>query len=291
VRHVIGLGAQPLTPWFGEMAVLSLIGLALLIVGGIFKLDPDSEQRSSVSVLGFALSAFAAVLGGMLWLTFGSDVSALPGRDVARLDVFIACVLLMAASVIGARYWMKFEAAGYLAPTLALFAYGLFVFKQPITQWEWITLPVAVFFFLWAREHTREGDGEHIRAQTNVLLGLASAAALIPSFIHALPYDTSALYHALLLFLLGMGLVLGAMITRRKIPLLSATGTILLLTTVKAIQWAAHRQEVLLPFIGIVIGFGVVALGTLFEARMNRAIRTAVDRAKAEARMFWMSWQ
>ncbi|HYF50526.1 MAG TPA: hypothetical protein VEJ63_14035 [Planctomycetota bacterium] len=291
VRALVGVGALPIAPWFGEMAVLSLIGVALLAIGAMFKLDPDAENRSSVAVLGFGICVFAVTLAGMLWLMFGSDARMLPGRDVARLDAFIACVLLMAGSCVGARHWMKFDAGAYLAPTLALFGYTLFVFKQPITQWEWITLPVAAFFFLWAREHAREGEGEHIQAQINVLLGFASAAALIPSFIQALPYDKSALYHALLVFLVGMGLVLGAMATRRKVPLLSATGTILLLTLVKAIQWAAHREEILLPFVGIVIGFGVVALGTLFEARMNRAIRGAVDRAKAEARMFWMSWQ
>jgi hypothetical protein len=59
---------------------------------------------------------------------------------------------------------------------------------------------------------------------------------------------------------------------------------------VKAAQWAVH-SEILLPLLGIIVGFAVLAVGCLFESRMNRALRTAVDHARAHARMFWVTWE
>ena len=291
VRQLIGYGLD-LTPWFGEMPLLGLLGVGLLGAGAYWRVDEDPRGRSVLGLLGATLTLIALAFSAQQWLLSGADVRSMPGIDVLRRDAFTVCVLLVSATAMGARYWLDFAAGGVVAPVCAMAGYLLFVFRAPIHEWEWITLPVAAFLFLWAREQAlQESENERPSAGTNVLLGLASAAALIPSFVQAVPYEPGALYHVLLLFLTGMALVLGAMATRRKIPLLSASGTILLLTIVKAIQWASLRQELLLPFIGIIVGFGVLGLGTLFEARMNRAIRNAVDLAKAEARMFWISWQ
>jgi len=87
----------------------------------------------------------------------------------------------------------------------------------------------------------------------------------------------------------GFALVLGAMIARRKIPLLVGSSTMLLGTLIKATQWIIHR-ELTMPLVGILMGFFVLAVASLFESRMNRLVGQAVDKAKSEARHFWMSW-
>jgi hypothetical protein len=66
--------------------------------------------------------------------------------------------------------------------------------------------------------------------------------------------------------------------------------TFVLSTLIQAIDWA-RGHHVLLPVAGIAIGFAVLMLGSLFESRMNQVFRQALDRARAEARMFWVSWQ
>jgi len=96
--------------------------------------------------------------------------------------------------------------------------------------------------------------------------------------------------HALILLATGFALVLGAMATRRKIPLLSGSAAIVLVTLMKTVQWASHR-EFFAPLLGIGIGFLILGAGSALEAHMNRLIRRAVDRAKAEAQMFWVSWE
>jgi hypothetical protein len=252
----------------------------------------NPQGRSRLALTGVALNCLAAFLSMMALLFFGVDFAGYGGADMLRLDAFIVCLLLVSATALGVRYWLREESARYIAPVAALIGYVLFVCKGPIHQWEWITLPVAAFLFLWARQQAVDG-GPDKRAltETNVLLTIACMTALLPSFIQAMAYNTAALYHSLAVIGIGMAMVLGAMAVRRKIPLLSATGIMLLLTIVKAVQWAAHREEIMLPLVGVFIGFGIVALGTLFEARMNKALRNAVDVAKAEARMFWISWQ
>ena len=89
---------------------------------------------------------------------------------------------------------------------------------------------------------------------------------------------------------MGLAMVAVAMAVRRKIPLLACSSVVVLLTAIKAAQWASHK-EVFFPLLGIALGFAVLAVGCLFESRMNRTLRAAVDRARAEARMFWVSWE
>ena len=77
--------------------------------------------------------------------------------------------------------------------------------------------------------------------------------------------------------------------TRRKIPLLFASSALLLCTMIKTAQWAAYHNATL-PAAGFGLGVGILALGSLFESRMNRVLRTAADQGKAQAKMFWTNW-
>jgi hypothetical protein len=121
-------------------------------------------------------------------------------------------------------------------------------------------------------------------------LGLASAFTAAPSLVQALPHSDAAAWHYGWLVALSLGLVGGAMYARRKVPLLVGSAALILGTLVKAVEWAFYH-EVLLPVLGIGVGFVILAAGCLFESRMNRVFRAAVDKARVEARMFWEAWK
>ena len=127
------------------------------------------------------------------------------------------------------------------------------------------------------------------RRKATACMAVGCALLLLPSFILAMPYSDISAAHFFTLVALSLLLVGGAMWARRKIPLLSASSALLLCTIIKTAQWAAHR-EVFLPVAGIGLGFVVLAVGCLFESRMNRVFRTATDQVRAQAKMFWTNW-
>jgi len=288
LRAAFGIPATgALEPFAFEMPALAAWAAVLVALGGALRLDEDETGTSRVGNFGGGLAG-AAIFDSVLNLIFrGPTMHSTPVFPLARVDALIMCLLFGAASAISARRWMRFESGKYLAPAATLIAYAMFVLKSPVTYWEWITVPVALFLFLWARQQA--DDESESGSEVSILLGLASSFALIPSFIQAMPYEPAALWHAAALLAAGFAMVMGAMFARRKIPLLAGSGAMLLLTLVKTLQWAAHR-ELFLPLVGITIGFGILAMGSVFEARMNRLIRETLGRAKAEARMFWVSW-
>jgi len=281
-------------PSVWEWPGMAALGLSLVVIGGLSKWEPDAKGRSLAGIFGVGLAALAlsATLGELG--AHGPRAHYLHLENVVRLEAFVTALLIASATCIAARRWLNFGAGEYLAPIFALCGYGLFIWTMHPQAWEWYSMPAAVLLFVWARSKADEleklGPAGPAHSEVSLLLALASAAALVPSFAQALAYSPEALLHYLVLVLAGLVLVGGAMLTRRKIPLLGGSAAVLLGTLVKAVQWAAHR-EVIFPVLGLFIGFAVLAVGCLFESRMNRAIRETVDRVRAEARMFWVSWE
>jgi hypothetical protein len=206
----------------------------------------------------------------------------------------IVCVFVLSAVCVSARHYLSFSLGSVASVLAALAGYFLLIWRLRGEAWELYTVPAALFLFAWAWRLVRErrevwGVRANETALNRLVLG-GSALAVLPSLFQALPNDPNALWHYFGLLSIGLALVLGAMWSRRKIPLLFGSGTMVLGTLVKAVQWAAER-EVVWPVFGIAFGFVVLAMGSLFETRMNRAIREAVDRARAEARLFWVTWR
>ncbi|MBI3830625.1 MAG: hypothetical protein HY291_13980 [Planctomycetes bacterium] len=278
-----------------EWPSMAALGLGFIFAGGLSKWETDARGRSLAGEFGFWL-AFAALAGALLELArYGSQAHYLHVANEARFEAFVVALLLASGVCVAARRWLAFAVGEYLAPVLALGGYALYIWTIHPQAWEWYSLPAAVLLFAWARSKADEAETAlhatgSAKSEVAILLSLASTAALLPPLIQALPFSDEALVHYYVLVLAGLAMVAGAMLTRRKIPLLGGSAAVLLGTLVKTAQWAAHRQ-VFMPVLGMGIGLAVVAVGCLFESRMNRTIRQTVDRVRAEARMFWMSWE
>ncbi|MCW8132887.1 MAG: hypothetical protein KIS92_21245, partial [Planctomycetota bacterium] len=289
--HDPAFGLAETSVW--EWPALGALGLLLILAGGATAWETDANGRSLAGQYG-ALLAFAAAGAAAYQLAaHGMAADYLHVSNVARFEALIVSLLLASGASLAAKRWLNFFAGAYLAPVLALAGYALYVWTLHPGAWEWYSLPAAALLFVWARSRADEDEARANPAaqqEVSVLLGLGCAAALAPSFAQTLAYTPEALAHYYALVLVGLTLVGGAMFARRKIPLLSGSAAVLLGTLVKTAQWAAHR-EVIYPVLGIGIGFAVLAVGCLFESRMNRAIRQTVDRVRAEARMFWVSWE
>jgi len=274
-----------------EMPFMTLVGMTVLWVGGRFKVEPLEAPRENESLLswhGLIVSITAAAFA-MLNLTFyGSRVKGGMLGNTGHLDAFIIVIALLAPVFLLARRHLQLSAGRHWASACAGLAYVMQVWKAQPAAWEWYTLPLAVFLFVSAWEMVRSEKVEG-SVEVNGLLGLGSALALLPSFIQGLPWNANDLWHVLTLAVIGFAMVFTALATRRKVPLLSASGTILICLLVHAIHLAMHRQ-MMLPVGGLIAGFSVLAVASLFESRMNANLRSAVDRARAEARMFWTSW-
>ena len=235
-------------------------------------------------------------LAGVSLLYYGP--SYMDSANLYRLDAVAACVFLLSITCFAARHCLSFVVGSAASAWAALVGYFLLVWRWQFDVWELYTVPAALFMFVWAWRlgvEKRETWGlRFTEARVNHLVLGGSALAVLPSFLQALPNNTatdpSALIHFYGLWAIGLALVLGAMWSKRKIPLLFGSLALVLGTMVKAVQWAAERQ-VMLPVLGILFGFVVLGLGCLFETRMNRAIRDALDKARAEAKLFWVSWR
>lgn len=293
-RWVAGDAAYGLAdPSVWEWPVLAALGVTLVMAGGLARWEPDAQGRSLAGIFGAALSLTASLVAFAMLALHGLEAQYLPMHNLARFEAFIVTILLLSGLSMAARRWLRWPAGSTVAPVLALLGYGLYVWTMHPGAWEWYSLPAAVLLFAWARSLAHEASGpdnNRMRSEVTVLLSLASATALLPSFIQALPATDSALGHFCALLISGLALVGGAMLTQRKVPLLAGSSSILLLTLIKTAQWAAQR-EVIMPVAGIAVGFAVLAVGCLFESRMNQALRATVDRVRAEARMFWVSWE
>lgn len=295
-RLAFGLGAwNPAPPVWEPLALLAL-GAGLLLAFSTKFAATRVREHENVALYGFWLATGMAVWSFLAWGIYAPHGARASASGLLRYEVLIACLALYGWVCTHARRALNFEPGAWLGPALAMIAYMLFVWKMRPDAWEWFTLPPAVFCFGWAYHLALEGGldarGED-REPVNTVLGVAGLLALAPSLIQSLPYEPgmgAPMYHYLALVLLGFALVAGAMVARRKVPLLAGSGGILLGTLVKAIQWIAHKDPSL-PLIGIVIGFFVLVVGCFFESRMNAALKLAVDRAKAEAKLFWISWQ
>ena len=284
-------------PWAWEWTCIAGLGVAWMVLGGAAAWERERDGHSLVCRYGMALTG-AALLAAFFQLTLhGAEARYLRVENQERLSAFIACLMLFSAACLAARRWLGTATGSAAAVATALLGYLLFTWKVHPVAWEWYTLPAALFLFVWSREVARtrlggEAGLESARGaqEVNTFLGVGCALALVPSFLQMLPFTTAALGHYFVLLAVGLALVGGAMLAHRKVPLLAGSMAVLLGTFVKTSQWAAH-QEVFLPVLGIGVGFAVLALGCLFESRMNRALREAMDRARAEARMFWVSWE
>lgn len=219
------------------------------------------------------------------------------GATKFRLNAFICSLVLLSLTSLAAKRWLDFKAGRIVAPAASLLAYVLLVWKAQPAAYEWYTLPPALCLFGWIWTMCRgennefaEGGNTRESREINLLLGAASMLALGPSFIQSLPGCEHSALHFFVLLGVSLAIVMGAMLSRRKIPLLFGSSICVLTTLIQGIYWAQH-QKVLLPVAGIMIGFGVLLLASLFESRMNHVFRQAMDRARAEARMFWVSWQ
>jgi hypothetical protein len=288
-------------PWAWQMPCLSVLGLAMTMLGGAWRLEllPASngrgERNSVVALCGGWLSVATLALAFVRLLYYGMSTPSLSVTHVVYLDALIVAILLSAGTALAAGRWLGFSAARYVAPMGVIAAYALSVWKSHLQAWEWYSLPTALFLFIWAWQAAKEKESapelqREQRHEVPVILTLASLLALLPSFIQAMPHTPDATWHFLALVGLSLGVVVGAMFARRKVPLLAGSSALVLGTVVKAAQWAQHR-EALLPVLGFALGFGVLAVAALVEQRMNQAFRKAVDRARAEAHMFWVSWQ
>ena len=279
-------GAHEPSVW--EWPALAGLGLALTALGGAGKLEAGARGRSLVAQYGSTLSALALGVALLSLLVNGTQADYLRFTNHARLEAFIVALLCVSATFLAAKQWLELDAGEYLAGAGTLLGYVLFCSTMRPEAWEWYTLPLALFCFAWAK--AKAGEPRESPGETNLALSFGSVLALAPSFLQALAYDRAALGHYYMLVGLGLALVAVAMLARRKVPLLTGSGAVLLLTAIKTAQWAAHK-EAIGPVLGIGFGFAVLAVGCLFESRMNRTLRAAVDRARAEARMFWVSWE
>jgi hypothetical protein len=291
--------------WPLEMPILAMLGVAMAIAGGLLKLEEIDfyygrrEPFSLVTLCGTGLTAAATVFALIEWLVFGRSSNFFRFENPANLDALIVCLVLTAAAALCAKRWLKSlesicQISHYVAPLATLTGYLVLVSQHPPEQWEWFTLPTAAFLFMWARQivSSREELATHAPAaesEVSLLLFVASSFAVVPSFWQSLDHLKGTGHYFALLFI-ALAVIFGAMMTRRKIPLMVGTAVLIIGTIIKAAQWAHHREG-LLPLLGILIGFVLVAVSTLFESRMNRAFRNVVDRARAEARMFWVSWR
>ncbi|MCY3021057.1 MAG: hypothetical protein NTW87_18740, partial [Planctomycetota bacterium] len=281
--------------WAWELPAMTALGLALTALGGACKLERNDRSHSLVAGCGAWLSALAPAVALVELTVYGSCARYLQFHgNTDRLDAVIVCFLLFAAMSLAAKRWLDFAAARYVAPAALMAAYAMYMWKLQPGAWEWYTVPAAAFLYVWAWETARSTAFQAVDArqeqETTALLMLASIMALGPSFIQALSDTREGTYHFLALLGLGLAILFGAMLSRRKVPLLAGAGAMVLSTLIKAVEWA-HHKDVLWPLIGIIFGFLVLGVGMLFESRMNQAFRKAVDRAKAEARMFWVSWR
>jgi len=298
-------------PWAWQMPLLSLLGVAMIVLGGSAKLDEiplDSGSRgkpaqgSIVALSGLATTSLALLLSALYLFAFGARAHFPLYANLNNLDAVIACTLLLAAATLCAKRWLAdwspVELVGkYLPPVATLAAYLMFVLKAPPHAAEWYSVPMAVFFFSWAWQSIAEAEKraesrheKHDEREAAVLLMIASALTVIPSFIQELPNNAEGTHHFFAMLGLSIAMVFGAMLSRRKIPLLGGSAGVVVGTIIKCAQWAHHHDGVG-PLLGILVGLLLVAGSTLLESRMNQAFRKVVDRARAEARMFWVSWQ
>ncbi|HEY3321475.1 MAG TPA: hypothetical protein VGP72_13470 [Planctomycetota bacterium] len=300
VRALAGVPAWGVAePWVWEMPLMAALGLLMTSAGGVFiKGSANSEIKPAASAVvahtGACVNVLALIVTVGQCLFYGSIAGYLERTNTARLDGLIVCLLLFSANAFAAGRWLGFGASRFVSPAALIAAYSIEVWKLSPTWWEWYTAPIALFLFAWAWQNARRKvDGEQLTAQRNEVstaLTAASVLGLAPSFIQGLPDTTVGLQHALLLLGLGLAVVFGAMLARRRIPLLAGSSAVIAGMLCKAVQWA-HHKEITLPVLGILLGCGVLALGMLFESRVNKAFKQAVDRAKAEAKMFWMKWE
>ncbi|MCZ7647358.1 MAG: hypothetical protein M5U26_19220 [Planctomycetota bacterium] len=285
-REAAGLpawGVEDPSAW--EPLVLALLGWSWFALGHWRLWEPGADGRSLIARFGLGLNFFA-----LAWSLLAAALHGAGSGGFGRIDALSACLLVSAGACWHAKHALRDGALGVCAPLLGLCAYGILAWRQHAEAWEWYTLPAALLALEWSRRLAQAEDAGRKASPANPALFAGCVLATLPSFLQAVPYGNAALPHFFMLLGLGLALVMGAMWTRRKIPLLVGSSAMLLLTLVKALQWAAHR-DVVLPVVGVAIGFAVLAVGCLFESRMNRAIREAVDRARAEARMFWVSWR
>jgi hypothetical protein len=275
--------------WVYEGTVMAALGLLLTVLGGLTGWERDKDGRSIGGMCGFVLTAISIGLMLTGLLAHGTGAAYLGIANSARLDAFSVALILSGGTAWAASHWLGFTWARWLAPAQLLAAYGLSLWAWHVLAWEYYTIPAALACFFWAWQSERPTSG-HDALASRVWQLLGSALLLIPSFVQAMPYTRASVAHFFTLAALALLLVGGAMWARRKIPLLSASSALLLCTIIKTAQWAANR-EVVLPVAGIGLGFAVLAVGCLFESRMNRALRTASDQVKAQAKMFWINWE
>ncbi len=298
-------------PWAWQMPLLSLLGVAMIMLGGSAKLDEiplesgvrgKPAQGSIVALSGLATTGLALMMSVLYVFGFGVRAHFPLYANMGYLDAVIASTLLLAAATLCAKRWLadwsSVEFVGkYLPPVATLAAYLMFVLKAPPHAAEWYSVPMAVFFFSWAWQSIAEAEKraesrheKHDEREAAVLLMIASALTVIPSFIQELPNNAEGTHHFFAMLGLSIAMVFGAMLSRRKIPLLGGSAGVVVGTIIKCAQWAHHHDGVG-PLLGILVGLILVAGSTLLESRMNQAFRKVVDRARAEARMFWVSWQ
>jgi hypothetical protein len=290
LRAAAEVPAWSTSTWLWEWPLLAFFGMAAIPLSSRLHWTEDEHGESLAAWYGLGLCSLATGFACMQWMLLGPEIPALLRPNTCRVDIIIMCLLLLSGALLTARRYLQIEAARWLAPALTVCAYAVFMLKAPLVYSEWISVPTAVFLFAMARECARGAGAIERRSEVTLLLGAASAVATLPSLCQAIAYTPEGALHALLLLLIGLSVIGGAMLTRRKIPLLCGCSAILAVLIIKGAQWAAHR-EMIMPLLGIMIGMGVLALGMFFEARMNRSIRLAVDRARAEAQMFWVSWE
>lgn len=274
--------------WVWEGAGMAGLGLLLTMLGGTLQLERDEKDRSLVGLCGGALTMLSLALMFASLMAQGSFAAYLGGENTARLDAFNVALLIGAATAWAAWRWLKFELGRWLAPAQLVAAYGLALWAWHVNIWECYTIPAGLLCLFWAWQ--RRASSGNATGDSRIWQILGCTLLLLPSFGLAMPYTQEALWHFAGLVTFALLLVGGAMWARVKVPLLSASAALLLCTLVKTTQWAAHR-EALLPIVGIGVGFGVLAVGCLFESRMNRALRTAADQVRAQAKMFWVSWE
>jgi len=293
-------------PWAWQMPWLAVLGLAMTALGGVLRLEcsagvsPASggrreQGRSLVALCGACLSVAALAFALIHVLYYGMRAPYLYSSNADYFDALVISIVLCSAACQAAGKWLALEPARYFVHAGVLAAYALCIWKQHPESWEWYSVPAALYLFLWAWQSA--GEMQPTAAQkaarcreVNILLALASALALLPSFVQAVPQTPKGAWHFLLLVGVSLIILFGAMFARRKVPLLAGAGALILSILIKAVQWA-HQREVIWPVAGIAFGLVVLAVAMLFEQRMNQAFRKAVDKARAEARMFWVSWE
>jgi hypothetical protein len=303
----LALGGWPAwgaeSPWAWQMPMMAVFGLAMAILGGALDLEvlpggASRSPRSLVALCGFWTVTGALALAATQCVFYGREAAYLVEANMARLDALIAALVLFAGAGLAAERWLKLACARHASALAMLAGYALLVWRLHAPAWEWYCAPMAAFLFAWAWQVWRETQAPDMPAdavqskerEVTALTILASLLAVMPSFLQALPCTPEGMWHYGALVVLSLPVLLGALATRRKAPLLIAGVTLIAGTLIKSLQWA-HRLEVLMPVVGIATGLLVLGIGVLFESRMNVAFRKAVDKAKAEARMFWVSWE